>query len=461
MTKNKFGYDKIECNLISAYIESRDLFVKCEHLVSSAIFQESHTRWAYKKVKEFHQKQIKPDITLLFAEARKESLPTEFTALLGGLIGHPYEYSTQPEQYVIILFKRYVANYLNPLLEDAATKLQSYSDDSLEIMYGIKEAITKVELVVNNVSKEKSSQVVFDEAMQRITDLKNNVVEQNGFTFGLKNLDERTGGIDKGINVIGAVPGAGKTSLLINIIINNAIRNNVPVLFFSLEMPSIEIMTNMIANYFQINSRALRQGSVDDEQELTIKEMRDRIKSNFVIDDTGGISWQYVESKVRAFKSNNKIGSGQKILVLIDYLQLMQNSPEEWKGTNDEQRISITCNQLTRIAKNDNIGLVLLSQLSRPEKDRKNPRPRMSDLKGSGAIEACAILILLMFRPDYHGINEDEKGTDLRGLCEINPVKGRYIKPEPIYARFLGKYSQFLDYNPDDNGIKSNDADAF
>jgi len=156
MTKNTFGYDKIENNLISAYIENRDLFVKCEHLVFPTIFQESHTRWAYKKVKEFHQKGIKPDTILLFSEARKESLPKEFTALIGGFIGAPYEYSTQPEQYVEILFKRYVANYLNPLFEDAATKLQFYSDDSLEIMYSIKEAITKVELAVNNVSKEKS-----------------------------------------------------------------------------------------------------------------------------------------------------------------------------------------------------------------------------------------------------------------------------------------------------------------
>ncbi len=460
MSKNVFGYDKIENNLISAYIDNRDLFVKCEHLVSSAIFQESHSRWAYKKVKELHQKGIKPDITILHSEARKEGLPKEFTAAIGGFIGHPYEYSTQPEQYVEILFKRYVANYLNPLLEDAATKLQSYSDDSLEIMYSIKEAITKVELAVNNVSKEKDIHTQFDEAVQRMIDLKNHVVEQNGFSFGLTELDIKTGGINVGLNIIAATPGGGKTTMLINVIKKNAIDLEEPTLFFSLEMPAIEILTNLIANVAQINSRALREGSVDESDLLNVKQVKDRLKTNLEIDDTAGINWQYVEAKIRSYRIKHKLPKNKKLLVAIDFLQLFKNSQDEMKMSKEE-RIETTVNELARICKSENIAMILLSQFSRQEKDRKTPRPRVSDLKGSGAIEAAAILILLLFRPEYHDIFQDDKGNDLRGLCEINIAKARYAYTQPIYARFLGKYSQFLDYNPDDNGIKSNDTEAF
>jgi len=129
----------------------------------------------------------------------------------------------------------------------------------------------------------------------------------------------------------------------------------------------------------------------------------------------------------------------QTILCPIDYLQLMSNTADEIKGTSDEQRISKICKELTRITKSENVAIVLLSQLSRPPKG-EIPRPKMSDLKGSGAIEANAILVLLLFRPEYSNILQDENGRDLRGLCEINPAKGRYIKPEPVYVRFEGKY---------------------
>lgn len=440
----------IENNLLGAYLNNPDLFAKCSHLVSQNIFSQRHTKWAYKAIKHLHEQGIKPDVTLLFVKAKEGGLPQADCAKIASFIDPPYEYISQPEQYVTILFKESVAKFLYPIFESSAKKLSDYSDDAIDVLSEVKEAITKVELVLNNVSKEKDVKVVFDEAVKRIEDLKSGEVKQNGFSFGLTELDAKTGGINTGINIIGAVPGSGKTSLLINIIIQNAIHDNKPIMFFSLEMPAIEIMTNMIANFAQINSRALRQGDVDAGQEMTIKTMRDRLKNNFVIDDTGGISWQYIEAKTRAFRKSRKIPMNEPILCMIDYLQLMTNSADEWKGTNDEQRISITCNQLTRISKNDNLATILLSQLSRPEKDRKTPRPRMSDLKGSGAIEACAILILLMFRPDYHGITEDEQGRDLRGLCEINPVKGRYIKPEPVYARFIGKYSQFLDCTVED-----------
>lgn len=460
MTKSKFGHDEIENNLISAYIENRDLFVKCEHLVSSAIFSESHTRWAYKKIKAFHQKGVKPDAILLMSEARKESLPKEFTALIGGFIGAPYEYSTQPEQYVDILFKRYVANYLFPILSDASLKLQDFTDDSLEIMYAIKEAITKVELVVNNVSKEKDVHAQFDEMVQRIIDLKNGVIEQNGFSFGLTELDAKTGGVNVGLNIIAATPGGGKTSLLINIMKRNAIDLQEPMLVFSLEMPAIEILTNLTSNVVQLNSRALREGGVEDSDILTIKQVKERIKSNLEIDDTGGINWQYVEAKVRAYRTKHNIPKKKKLLVAIDFLQLFKNSQDEMKMSKEE-RIETTVNELARICKSENLALILLSQFSRQEKDRKSPRPRTSDLKGSSAIEAAAILILLLFRPEYHGIFEDNDGTNLRGLCEINIAKARYAYTQPIYARFLGKYSQFLDYIPDSNGINTSGEDFF
>jgi len=447
-----------EYKLLGAYMANQDLFVNCLHLVSSNIFSTNGTKYGYTVIKQLHENGIKPDASIVFNELSKSKLSQQDCAMVGGWTIH-YPNQNEVLYYVTTLFSDYVAKYLAPKLQNAYSKLTSNTLDSIDVMEEVKSSITDVELVLNNVSHDKSVLSVFDEALKRVLDLKNNVITQSGFSFGLKELDERTGGISQGINIIGATPGGGKSSLLVNIIMRNTIDDNVPVLFFSLEMPAVEMMTNIISNFTEINSRALRQGSVDDVEIHKIETMRQRLKDNFVIDDTGGVTWQYIESKVRSYRKKHKIPMSQTILVLIDYLQLMNNSIDE-KKLSTEERIEVRCNELARMSKNGNMATVLLSQFSRMEKDRKVPRPKMSDLKGSGAIEACAILILLLFRPDYHDILTDEKGIDLRGLCEINPVKGRYIKPEPVYARFLGKYSKFVDYVPPTDGINSSGEPA-
>lgn len=457
MDKSLIDY---EYQILGAYATNQDLFEGCRHLVSTNIFSTNATKYGYSIIKNLHDQGITAEPKTIYNELIKAGLQqSEAASCVRWVSSYPSQKDVL--YYVTTLFSDSVAKHLAPKLQNAYSKLTSNSLDAIDVMEEIKHSITQIELVLNDVSHEKKVTDIFDATLQRILDLKNNVIEQNGFTFGLKELDARTGGINQGVNVVAATPGGGKSSLLVNIILHNAIDNNVPVLFFSLEMPGIEVMTNIIANYAEINSRALRQGSVDEMDIGKIETMRQRLKDNFVIDDTGGVTWQYIEAKVRAFRKQNKIPLSQSVLVLIDYLQLMNNSLDE-KRLTTEERIEVRCNEIARMSKNLNMATVLLSQFSRMEKDRKVPRPKMSDLKGSGAIEACAILILLLFRPEYHDIFTDEKGRDLRGLCEINPVKGRYIKPEPVYARFEGKYSRFSDYIPPENAIKTdNEPPAF
>lgn len=453
------NFIEFENELLGAYLINQELFSSCRHLVSSDLFSSHVNKIGYTIIKDLHEKNVTPDVKIVYNELLKRGASQADCSIITKW-GASYPEPTKVLYYVTSLFEKRVANYLAPKIQDAYSKLTSNSIDAIEVMEELKGAITNIELVMNDVSHEKKIHDIFDEALQRILDLKNNVIQQNGFSFGLKELDLRTGGINQGVNVIAATPGGGKTSMLINIIMRNAVDDDTPVLFFSLEMPAIEIMTNVISNYTEINSRALRQGSILDEDVERIKTLKQRLKENFTIDDTGGVSWQYIEAKVRAFRKQHKIPIKKTILVMIDYLQLMTNSIDE-KRLSKEEQIEVRCNEIARMSKNLNMATVLLSQFSRMEKDRKVPRPKMSDLKGSGAIEACAILILLLFRPELSEIFSDDKGRDLRGLCEINPVKGRYIKPEPVYARFEGKYSRFSDYIPPDDGIKSGGDVAF
>lgn len=444
---------EIEYKLLGAYMANPVLFEEVEHLVSASIFNTQLTITSFEVIREYHEKNIKLDLVSLWNALTKKGLSQQECA--GAASIDPYTF-IQPEivnEYVNDLFSHSVGKYLFPIMQ---TQLKS--QNPLEAMLAVKDAILKVDLVLNNVSSDKGIHKQFDETIQRIIDLKTKVIERAGFSWGLPSLDYKTLGIVQGINVVAADKGGGKSSLVINIIIENAYHNKEPLLFFSMEMTYVEVLTNMIANISRINSKALRTGQVEDSDINSMKEIKKKLDQSFVIDVTGGITWQYFEAKVKAHRRKFKIPQNKTMLVVLDYLGLMKNTFDESRMSKEE-RIEQICTELMRICKNENVALVKLVQFSRAASSRGNDtynvkndedrlkalRPKMSDLKGSSAIESNAVTILMLFRPEYYGVYQSN-GTDFRELCEINVVKGRYVNPGPVYAKFQGKYNLFEEY---------------
>ena len=246
----------------------------------------------------------------------------------------------------------------------------------------------------------------------------------------------------------------GKTSLLINMIVLNAINNNAPVVFFSQEMSATQIVKNIFSSLYEINTMAIRDGGLDDGQIMSIKSARQRFKDNLIIDDTAGITWQYVDAKLTAIRKRIKIDT--QLIVMIDYLQLMTNTEDETKGKSDEAQIAARCKGLMNMWKKHNACIIELTQLGREVAKEKRP-PRMSDGLGSGAIEANANVFALLHRPDYFEPNPtDDKGNDLRGLVKIIVDKNRGGRKGSVLARFHMKYSKFADFDESEwgNGIK-------
>lgn len=458
---------EMQIKLLGAYIENPDIFNKTEHLIRSSLFTTSVYKKSYEIIKAYHNKGIKPDISIIYQNLTKLGF-SKSDAVQASSFGGKYLSESQATEYVEVLFSDYITIYLTNTFHNAITGL--LKADPITEMIKVKDAITSVELALNNVAKDKSIKIQFDEAIARIKGLKSGEIERAGFSWGVPSLDEKTMGIVQGINVIAGDKGCGKSSLVINIIRHNALENQIPVLFFSLEMTAVEVLTNLIANVRLINSKALRTGQVDAEEISSIELMRHKLGENFVIDETGGITWEYCETKIRAFRKKNKVPYSQTLLVILDYLQIMKNSSGESRMSKEEKIEQIN-NELMRLGKNENIALVMLSQFSREGSKRGNDmyiktdedklralRPRMGDLKGSSAIESNAISILLLFRPEYYQIYE-ANGRNLRGLCEINIVKGRYVSPEPLYVKFNGKYNLFSDY--EEEGIKTDAEEAF
>jgi replicative DNA helicase len=445
-----------QLKILEIYLFQPEKLDDVAHLLRDKLFTTTVNQRVFTFIKEAHNSGKPIDPIILYPQLKKEGFEHDDCAVFSALSPHAYLSPKQITEYVLILFREYTSRYMHPLLLRAADSI--LNDDPFIEIERLKTAINAIESVYNNVSKEESIKVHFKSAMDRIMGLHTGEIEQLGFSWGLKSLDDFTMGIVQGINVVAGDKGSGKTSLLINTIVENVIRKKQPLLFFSLEMKAIEVVTNVIANIKCINSKRLRKGHVDQEEINSIKLLENDFPDNCVIDETCGITWQYFETKVRSFRRKHAVPLKQTILVLLDYLQLMGNSEDERRNMSKEEMIEQTTNQLMRICKSENIALVLLSQFSREvgkrgndtynnksDEDRlRNFRPRMTDLKGSSAIEANALTILLLFRPEYYRIMS-ANGKDFRGVCEINVAKGRYVGSEPIYVKFEGKYNMFSD----------------
>lgn len=428
---------EVENQILGTYMAKQDLFDGIENLVFKSIFSNGIKRNAYEIIKSNYQNKTATDIVLLRSQLIKAGYDIKQIGLVVSKMTYDANTATNPKPKVQILFDSYVQSVLAPLLHEGAVDFHSGNGNTWDVIERIKNKITDIDAVVNNVNKTTSIGDIFEKSLAKLKDLKEGKVEA-GYTIGLKDLM-----ITKGVTVIGAVPGAGKSSLIVSIIKTLAIDRNIPVTFFSIEMSAEQIMTNLWANMFDFNTYALSLGDVDDGQIKTIEASKQKFKNNIIIDDNPNVTWQYVESKFRQIRKTIPINT--MIVGFIDYIQIMSASADESKE-NTETKMSIRCSKLANLSKQYNIGLIELSQLSREVGKRNPPRPMISDLKESGAIEANAQQIWLMYRPDYYDKNAvDEKGESLKGICEINRAKNRYGPTGYTYVRFKAQYSQFLD----------------
>jgi replicative DNA helicase len=462
-------YKDLESAILHSYASDNDLFAPCEHLAFEDIWQENHNKVIFKIIKDNHSKKVKTDLHLLkngLIKAGYEKL--EIRTILEGFHNSDSSIKANILAHMNIVFEVYSRRKMKPVLHRAYNELFSNNGDIDENINAVKDVFNELDSIKNNLSVDKSIKDIYREALKEFKDAQNNKKEIIGYRTGLNELDTITCGLKQEVIVVGAPPGSGKTSLMINLAKNVAILQNNPLIIFSLEMPATQLMKNIFANCLTINSWQIRSGNASKEDEEKVEQFEDQVKENLIIDDTYGITWQYVETRLR--KMRRTIPMSTVIVCMIDYIQLMRLTWEEMKGQSEERQMAILCNMLQELSKKYNICMIELCQVTREvskvkegrngDADKVGRPPRMSDLKGSGAIEANAVQVWLLYRPDYYTKEpKDELGMDLRGLCEINVAKNRYGETRAIYVRFMGKYSAFEDYKPDDKG--SDEQEAF
>jgi replicative DNA helicase len=274
-----------------------------------------------------------------------------------------------------------------------------------------------------------------------------NKIEEMGKQEGLSGVPSGFRDVDKVTNgwhpadlvIIAARPGMGKTAFVLSMTKNMAITHNLPVALFSLEMSNVQLITRLIASETGITSEKLKKGNLADHewQQLNTKVMTLE-KAQIFIDDTPSLSIFDLRAKARRLKSQHDIQ-----IIVIDYLQLMTAGG---KGGNREQEISMISRNLKAIAKELDIPVIALSQLSRAVESRGgDKRPMLSDLRESGAIEQDADIVSFIYRPEYYGVTEWEDGTPTDGQGELIIAKHRNGSLEDVRLKFIGPLITFTD----------------
>ncbi len=295
------------------------------------------------------------------------------------------------------------------------------------------------------------------QAIEEIAAKKDKKDGLTGIPTGFSALDRVTSGWQPSdLVIIAARPGMGKTAFVVSAMRNAAVEFGKPVALFSLEMSSIQLVNRLICAEAELESEKIKKGDLADyEWEQLIHKTAKMSDAPIFIDDTPGLSILELRAKSRRLVAQHGVS-----LIIIDYLQLMTGDTSKSGGGNREQEIASISRALKGIAKELNVPVIALSQLSRAVETRGgDKRPQLSDLRESGSIEQDADMVMFLYRPEYYGITQDENGMPLNGVGEVIIAKHRNGQLKNVQLKFIGKFTKFEDLDTtmmDNNGYGGN-----
>lgn len=341
--------------------------------------------------------------------------------------------SANIDKYIKIVEEK---SMLRNLIQTANQIISLGYDPTQEVEGIMDEAEKKIFNVMQKRNQKGYTPIkeVLVDTFEQLEKLYNQKQHITGVPTGFSDLDYKTAGLhESDLILIAARPAMGKTAFALNLATNAAVRAKVPVAIFSLEMSKEQLVNRVLCSEAMVDSNKVRTGKVDDEDWVKLAGALGPLsESSIYIDDTPGISIMEIRAKCRKLKLEKNIG-----LVVIDYLQLVTGSNAK-KGGSREQEISEISRSLKILAKEINVPVIALSQLSRAAEQRPDHRPMLSDLRESGAIEQDADIVMFLYRDDYYN-PESEK----RNIAEVIIAKHRAGSTGTVELLWLGNYTKF------------------
>ena len=403
-----------EQSVIGSMMMDREAIVIASELITGEDFYNRQYGVLFETMVEMNDAGSPVDLVTLQNRLREKDVPPEVSSLefVRELIT-AVPTSANIKYYANIVSEKAMLRRLIRLNEEIANTCYA-GKESLEFILDDTEKKVFQLLQKRSMDDYVPIRQVVMNALDRIELASRNKGSVTGVPTGFVDLDYRTAGMQPSdLILIAARPSMGKTALALNIAQYVAFKKNLPVAIFSLEMSKEQLVNRMFSLESSVDAQKLRTGQLNDQEWERLIESAGVIgKSNLIIDDTPGISVAELRSKCRKYKLEQNLS-----MIIIDYLQLMTGS-----GRTDsrQQEISDISRSLKAIARELNVPLIALSQLSRAVEQRPDHRPMLSDLRESGAIEQDADVVMFIYRDDYY--NHD---TDKKGISEIIIAKQR------------------------------------
>lgn len=326
------------------------------------------------------------------------------------------------------------------LIHTASQVHHSCYEDTSDVFELLDSVQSKFDKIATSYFKNNSidAPTLYKKTIDKIVKDRNDV-GLTGIPTGYTELDKITGGWQQpNLIIIAARPSMGKTSVVICCAMNAALDYQKPVAIFSLESSALELMNRMISAQAEVDLDRIIRGSTNDFELQQIGNRSTKLKNAPIyIDDTASLSILELRAKARRLKHEHNIQ-----LIIVDYLQLMRGDSNTG---NREQEIASISRALKGIAKELEVPVIALSQLSRGVESRGGAkRPMLSDLRESGQIEQDADTVLFLYRPEYYGITVDENGMSTHGLLEIIAAKNRNGKVGSVNLKFIARFTKIM-----------------
>lgn len=347
------------------------------------------------------------------------------------------------EKYIKIVEEKSI---LRNLIKTSNELITLGYDETQEVNTVMDQAEKKVFDLMQNRNQTGYSQIrdVLVDSFAQLERLYNQKEGITGVPSGFADLDLRTAGFHKSeLIILAARPAMGKTAFALNIATNATTKSDIPVLLFSLEMSKEQLVNRVLCSEAMVDSNKLKTGKIEENDWVKIVDALGPLsEAEMYIDDTAGISITEIRAKARKLKLEKNIG-----LIIIDYLQLIQGSGNRRNGSR-EQEISEISRSLKILAKELDIPVIALSQLSRAAEQRSEHRPMLSDLRESGSIEQDADIVMFLYRDDYY--NEESENKNIAEVIIAKNRSGSVGTAEILWMSNYTKFANIEHYRDDE-----------
>lgn len=339
--------------------------------------------------------------------------------------------TTNIDNYVRIVKEKSTARELIRAVDEVKSSAFEQTEE-------IDAVLEKAEKVIFDVVQNKDTKgysgmkEILVNTFDSIEKMYQNKEKLSGISSGFYKLDDMTSGLNNSeLLIVAARPAMGKSAFVLNIASYVAMHEKVPVLIFNLEMSKEQLVKRILSSESEIDAKKLNNGELESEDWLKLGDASGRLSDvPIYIDDTPGLSSAELRAKSRKAKLEKKIG-----LIIIDYMQLMESKTP---SASRQQEVSEISRSLKLLAKELNVPVIALSQLSRATEGRADHRPMLSDLRESGSIEQDADIVMFIHREDYY-----DKDTEKKNIAEIIIAKNRSGETGTVELAWMGQYTKF------------------